>query len=170
MVAVVGLRDSRRERRTFLLKSFNSSAWIPAPYSRFGVSKLRSISLSGSRRYVSSLRDPVFDFKYQQWPDDHQWITASRIKRIGEEGRQGDVERCMRMYKGKGGGIGGLVLVLHLLNGCTHTLTTFRHGCVGMASSMSSSLAVGIHMAKRPFSTSVREAKCRTSSRRAVKL
>ena len=63
-----------------------------------------------------------------------------------------------------------LALISHLLKGCTHTLTVFRHGCVGMASSMSSSLAVGIHMAKRPFSTSVREAKCRMSSRRAVKL
>ena len=76
----------------------------------------------------------------------------------------------MRMYKEKGGGVEALALVLHLLNGCTHTLMTFRHGCVGMANSMSSSLAVGIHMAKRPFSTSVREAKCRMSSRRAVKL
>ena len=58
---------------------------------------------------------------------------------------------------------------IHKLNSCTDTLMTFRFGCIGVASSPSSSLAVGIHMHSRPFVTSVRDAKFRMSFCRASK-
>lgn len=52
---------------------------------------------------------------------------------------------------------------LQLLKYCTETLTTSRFGCIGTGNSTASSLAVGIHIVKRPFGTRVRTAKSRTS-------
>lgn len=51
---------------------------------------------------------------------------------------------------------------LQLLKDCTETLTSSRSGCIGAGSS-ASSLVVGIHIDKRPFVTSVREANVRMS-------
>lgn len=55
----------------------------------------------------------------------------------------------------RGGGI-------QLLNACTETLTRSKSGCIGAGNS-ASSLVVGIHIDKRPFVTSVREANVRMS-------
>lgn len=51
---------------------------------------------------------------------------------------------------------------LQLLKCCTETLTKSKSGCIGAGNS-ASSLVVGIHMDRRPFVTSVRDANVRIS-------
>lgn len=85
-------------------------------------------------------------------------------------GRSRDGETLYQDGQGKpktSGWVG--IVCLQFPNCCTLTATISIAGCVGIISSTSWSFAVGIHMHSRPFSTNVRDANSRMSSRMAMK-